>query len=220
MTMPTAEKELATDHETADERQVLRVLVADDDELLATSLCHHVEQLGYKPVGPASNGEMAVELAKQLKPDLALLDLRMPVMDGLGAGTVLFKHMGIPVVIVSAHSDPEYLEAGEKVGVFGYLIKPVTIDQLRVNLGVAWARFRQYEKLRCEVQDLKSALEDRKYIERAKGLLMDRLGLGEADAMKRLMKQARDSRRRLPDLARALIESDQLLYNAKKKSKM
>ena len=147
------------------------------------------------------------------------MDLKMPVLDGLGAGSVLFKNMGIPVVIVSAHSDPDYLEAGQRVGIFGYIIKPITFDQLRVNIGVAWSRFCQYEQLRSEVQDLKGALEDRKYIERAKGLLMDRLGLGESEAMRRLMKQARDSRRRLPDLARALIESDQLLYSGKKKSK-
>ena len=218
--MPVAQSTSTIDHDPVLESQPVKVLIADDDELLSKSLCLNVEQLGYEPIGPAANGEEAIKLAKLHRPDLALIDLRMPVLDGLGAGTILFKHMGIPVVIISAHSDPEYLEAGKRVGIFGYLIKPVTQDQLRVNIGVAWARYRQYEKLRGEVKDLKGALEDRKFVERAKGLLMDRLGLGEEEAMRRLMKQARDSRRRLPDLARALIESDQLLHHGKKKQKM
>lgn len=190
--------------------QPSKILVADDDSLLAKCLCQHVRGLDYEVVGPAASGQEAVELGKKFRPDLALLDIRMPEMDGLAAAAVLFKHMGIPVVLVSAHSDPEYLEAGKRSGVFGYLVKPVTIDQIRVNIGVAWAAYCQHRMLRGEVQSLKTALEDRKFIERAKGMVMDRLGLSEKEAMSRLKKQARDSRRRLGDLSRVLVESQDL----------
>ena len=185
------------------------VLIADDDELLAKSLGYNVRQLGLEVIGPAFDGKQAIELARETRPDLAIMDIRMPMVSGLSAATVMFKQMGIPVVIVSAYSDAEYLEAGKRVGVFGYLLKPITADQLRVGIGVAWARYIQQESLRHKVHDLRSALEDRNFVERAKKLLMDKIGLDEAEAMLRLRKEARDSRRRLPDLARALIETEE-----------
>lgn len=186
------------------------VLVAEDEHLLAVSLAHNLQSLGYEVIGPAANGQQAVELARAHTPHLALLDIRMPEMNGLEAASILFCQMGIPVVIISAFSDPEYLEAGARIGVFGYLLKPVTVDELRVTVTVAWSRFVQHTRLRSEVQDLKTSLENRKIIERAKGLLMTRLGLGEEAAMKRLQKQARDSRRKLVDLARAILETKEL----------
>lgn len=185
------------------------MLVADDDELLAKSLCYNMRQLGLEVIGPAFDGKSAIELARANRPDLALMDIRMPMVNGLGAATVMFKQLGIPVVIVSAYSDTEYLEAGKRVGVFGYLLKPITADQLRVGIGVAWAKFIQQEQLKNKVHDLRSALDDRNFVERAKNLLMDKIGLDEAEAMLRLRKEARDSRRRLPDLARALIETEE-----------
>ncbi len=186
------------------------VLVADDDPILAECLDLHLKQLGFNVLGPVDNGQTAIKLAKQQRPDLVLMDIRMPGIDGLSAASILFKHMGIPVVLISAHCDPEYVEAGRRGGVFGYLVKPVTIDQLRVNVAVAWGKYCQHVNLYSQVQDLKNALEDRKFIERAKGLLMDRLGLGENEAMCRLKKHARDSRQRLSDLARVLVENKQL----------
>lgn len=188
--------------------QPSRILIAEDDALLAKALKYNVQKLGFDVVGPASNGQCAIDLAKQDRPDLALMDIRMPVLDGLRATTVLSEEMGIPVVLISAYCDEAFLETCQRAGVFGYLVKPVMIDQLRVNIGVAWARYRQQVMLQNEVEDLKAALEDRKYIERAKGLLMDRKGLGENEAMQRLKKQARDSRRRLSDLARMLVDSE------------
>ena len=190
--------------------QPTHILIAEDDEILAKGLGHNLRQLGYQVIGPALDGEKAIALAKQVRPDLAILDIRMPNIDGLGAAAMLFKQMGVPVILASAHSDPEYVVAGKQIGVFGYLVKPVTIDQIRVNIAVVWAKYRQHASLQNQVEDLKIALEDRKFIERAKGLLMDKLGLGENEAMCQLKKQARDSRRRLSDLARMLIETEQL----------
>lgn len=186
------------------------ILIAEDDALLAKSLTLNIQQLGFNVIGPASDGQHAIELAKKNPPSLAILDIRMPVLDGIAAASILFPEMHIPVVMISAHSDAESLEASQQAGVFGYLVKPVTIDQLRVSIGVSWAKYRQHVMLHGEVENLKTALEDRKFIERAKGLLMDRKGLGENEAMQRLKKQARNTRRRLSDLARILVESDEI----------
>ncbi len=188
-----------------------RVMVADDEHLIAVGLGEHLKKLGYDVVGLAADGEEAIELARREKPDMALLDIRMPNMGGLAAAKTLYGQMGIPVMIVSAYSDAADIETAAQTGVFGYLIKPITADELRVSMQVGWARYRRQEALREEVQDLKVALEDRKVIERAKGLIMEKLGLSEPDAMKRLQKQARDSRRRLADLARAILETNELL---------
>ena len=191
-------------------KQLSNILIAEDEPILAKGLVRHVKQLGYDVIGPAADGQCAIDLAKQFKPDLALLDICMPVLDGLSAAAALFDQMQIPVVLVSAHSDEQSVAAGQRVGVFGYLVKPVTIDQLRVNIGVAWARYNRQASLKSEVQDLKTALEERKLIERAKGLLMDRKGMGENEAMQRLKKQARNSRQRLADVARILVQGEAL----------
>ncbi|MEX0742417.1 MAG: response regulator [Phycisphaeraceae bacterium] len=186
-----------------------RILIAEDEHLVAAALADSLTTLGYEVVGPVADGEQVVALAREQQPQLALLDIRMPRMDGLDAAAEL-NEMHIPVVIVSAYSDPEYLSRGANLGVFGYVLKPVTVEDLRVNIAVAWSRFRQQHQLRDEVQGLKMALENRKLVERAKGLLMTRLNITEPEAMKRLQKQARDSRRNMADLARAIIETDQL----------
>jgi AmiR/NasT family two-component response regulator len=191
-------------------RLPVRVLIAEDEHLVAASLSDHLQHLGITVLGPVANGQEAIDLAKEQRPDMALLDIHMPVMDGLEAATVLFQRMGIPVMIVSAYSDQPYLARGAKIGVFGYLLKPVTRDVLRLNLGVAWSRFLHHQQLQSEVTELKGALEDRKLIERAKGVVMDKLKLSEAEAMKRLQRQARDTRRKLPDVARAILEAEQL----------
>lgn len=188
-----------------------RILLADDEHLLAANLAQNLTSLGMQVIGPAANGQQAIELAKIHQPQLALLDIRMPVMDGLTAAQTLFCQMNVPVVILSAYSDAEYLDAGTRIGVFGYLLKPVTLDELRVALAVAWSRSQQHSQLRHEVQELKTSLENRKVIEKAKGLLMQKLGLSEDQAMKRLQKQARDSRRKLIDLAQAILQANELL---------
>jgi two-component system, response regulator PdtaR len=188
-----------------------RVLVADDESLVAHHIAAHLTELGIEPVGPASSGQQAIELAGTASPDLALLDIRMPQVDGLEAAGVLYHRMGIPIVLLSAFSDQAYVQQGARIGVYGYLIKPVSVDELRAALAVAWSRFHQHVKLKGEVESLKVALEERKLIERAKGLVMERMNLTEPQAMRRLQKQARDTRRRLAEVARGILDGDQLL---------
>ena len=128
------------------------ILIADDDELLAKGLMQHVEQLGFNVVGPASDGLHAIELAQKHEPSLALLDIRMPVLDGIGAASIIFPKLGIPVVMVSAHSDATSLRDSQQAGIFGYLVKPVALDQLRASITVAWASYCQHLHLQSEIQ--------------------------------------------------------------------
>jgi response regulator NasT len=197
------------------------VLVADDEHLLARNLANDLTELGYTVVGPARNGLVAIELAKANRPDIVLMDIRMPELDGLEAAKVIFEELGIPVVILSAFSDPAYLRAGVKIGVFGYLLKPVTLDELRVSLTLAWSRFITHKSLTTEVDSLKLKLEQRKIIEKAKGLMMRTMNISEDEAMRALQKQARDLRKPMADLAKSILDADELhqaVERSKKKS--
>ena len=188
-----------------------RVLVADDETLVAQHLTDALRELGLQVVGPFSNGFSAIEAARAEKPDLALIDIRMPRLDGLETAQVLQGTLGVPVVLVSAFSDEDYIRTGAEIGVFGYLIKPVHTEGLRATLAVAWARFRDESGLRDRVATLERTLEERKIVERAKGILMDSLGLGESEAMRLLQKHARDNRIRLAKLAGDIVEGRTIL---------
>jgi response regulator NasT len=186
------------------------LLVADDEHLVASGVAVNLRELGYEVVGPAADGEEAIELCRTHKPDMALLDIRMPKKDGLAAAEVIFRKMGIPVMIFSAYSDPEYVTSGNRVGVFGYLLKPVTQDQMRVGISVAWGRFLDYMNQNSEISTLKERLEHRKIIEQAKWIIVKRKGVEEPEAMKLLQRQARNNRRTLVDVARSVLENENL----------
>jgi response regulator NasT len=187
------------------------ILVADDEHLVASGIAANLTELGFQVIGPASGGEEAVRLCRTIKPDMALLDVRMPGLDGLAAASVIFQQLSIPVVILSAYSDEQYVDEAQEVGVFGYLLKPVTQDQLRAAITVSWARFRDHALQAVEIQALKQRLEDRKVIEQAKWILVKRKGVEEPEAMRLLQRQARSTRRTLPDVARAIVENEELL---------
>ena len=192
-------------------RRPPKVLVADDELLLAQSIEADLRDLGIGVIGPAPDGAKAVSLARDHKPDLALMDLRMPQMDGLAASRVLYEELGIPVVILSAYSDTADVEESQDIGVFGYLLKPVNADTLRVTLEVAWSKYQAEQRLTEEVDGLNRKLEERKLVERAKGIIMEQRGITEPAAMKLLQKQARDHRKPMVELARSVIESHALL---------
>ncbi len=187
-----------------------KILIADDEHLVASGLASNLKELGYFVIGPAADGNEAIELAEAMQPDIALLDIRMPKKDGLDAAKVLFNDLAIPVIIFSAYSDPEYIDAGTRVGVFGYMLKPVTQDQLRVNISVAWSKYLDAAEKNSEIAVLKQRLEDRKLIEQAKWLIVERKNIPEPDAMKLLQRQARNNRRTLVDVAKSLIENQNL----------
>lgn len=141
---------------------------------------------------------------------MALLDIRMPRRDGLSAAEIIYKRMRIPVIIFSAYSDPEYVESGSRIGVYGYILKPVTQDQLRVGISVAWARYVDSLERGDEIRNLKERLENRKIVEQAKWIIVKRKNISEPEAMKTLQRQARNNRRTLADVARSVIENEDL----------
>lgn len=194
----------------------LTVLVAEDEHLVARSLEADLTDLGIKVVGLARNGQEAIEMARLHKPQMALLDIRMPVMDGLQAGRVLYDELKVPAMMISAYSDPLYVKAGVEMGVFGYLLKPVTPEELRVGLTIGWAHYLGKANLSHEVDLLKAKIEDRKIIERAKGLLMKHLKVEEEEAWKLLQRRARDNRKPMVELAKAIIDAGPLIEDVLK----
>ena len=188
-----------------------RLLVADDEHLVAMGMKNNLEELGYEVIGPAGDGQAAITLCETLKPDMALLDIQMPGLNGLAAAEKIYQELHIPVVIFSAYSDQEYVDSSNDAGVFGFILKPVTRDQLRVGIEIAWGRYLDSADQVEEISGLKERLEQRKIIEQAKWILVKRKSVEEPEAMKMLQKQARNNRRSLIDVARAVVESDSLL---------
>lgn len=142
------------------EAEPRRILVAEDEHLVAMHLVKSLRQMKYDVVGPAPNGEEALQLAQDpaKRPDLAIVDIRMPGADGITVANTLFDQHDVPVIILSAFSDPRIVEEAALNGVFGYLLKPAMLEDLRVNIAVAWNRYREHVRLMQEIQHLKRRL--------------------------------------------------------------
>jgi response regulator NasT len=189
----------------------IRILIAEDNDLVSLTLEEQLKGLGYEVVGIARTGAEAVMLASRLKPDLVIMDIRMPEMDGTEATSRIRDQTGIPVVMLTAFADKETIRRAEAAGALAYLVKPVNEQELPPAITIALARHREMQSLRNENLELQEALEARKLIERAKGILMQRLGLTERDAYERLRQRARDKRTKMKDIAQAIIEAEELL---------
>jgi len=191
----------------------LEILIADDDSLHVMSLRQQLEELGHQVVAEAYTGREAVLLASKRQPDLALLDIVMPDMDGIEAARRINADQPIPIVLLSAHSEDTLAQRADEAGVFAYLVKPVTDQDLRPALLLASSRYREFQVLRQEVSDLHQALETRKLVERAKGVLMRRLHLTEEEAFRRLQKRSQDENRKLRHVAEAVITADEMFLD-------
>jgi two-component system, response regulator PdtaR len=190
----------------------LKVLVAEDDPLIALALAERVRSLGHEPIGPARDGLHALELARTTGPDLYLFDVEMPNMDGLEAAARLSAEgLRRPVVIVTGVEDDSIVERSIATGVSAYLTKPIETRELSAAIGLAAARHAEFLQLEADVERAQQALEDRKVVERAKGLLMSALDLSEHDAFKRLQQTARERNLRLADVAARIVEQQALL---------
>jgi len=183
----------------------LRVLVAEDEASVATALEAQLRSLGCEVVGEAATGRGAVELAAKVRPEVVLMDIKMPDMDGIEAARMIAEQCPVPVVFLSGHFSDELLEEVISVGGMAYLLKPASAEQLQAAFNLARKRFAEMRDLRSQVDKLKEALEARKLITRAKGLLMARHGIGEEEAHRRMQKEASCSNTKLVDLARAIL---------------
>ena len=181
-----------------------RVIVADDEAIIRMGLRRILEDAGYQIVGEASTADEVFDLAEGRTADAVLLDIRMPGMDTLQAARVLARDYALPVVFVSAFSDPELVAQATEAGAFAYVVKPVRVEQLLAALAVATARS-------ADLRHANEALETRKVVERAKGALMKQLGLGEEDAYLLLQRQSRNLRKSMRDVAVAVLTSEMSL---------
>jgi AmiR/NasT family two-component response regulator len=188
-----------------------RVLVVDDELLVAQGIMATLKALGFDIVGPCKNGEEAIANCREDKPDIVLMDIQMPVMNGMQAAQIIFPELDIPVVMLTAYSDDTYLRNCVAAGVFGFLLKPASSEQLSAGITVAWERFLDHVEQRSQIVDLKQRLDDRRLIEQAKWIIVKRKEISEPDAMKLLQKQSRSSRKTIAAVARAVIDSDGLL---------
>ena len=159
-------------------------------------------------MGTAGTGRRAVEMARTLEPDLLLMDIAMPGLDGISAAREILTVRAVPIVLVTGHSEPEVVERAASAGIFSYLLKPVTQRNLDAAMQIARARFAELQIVRKQVRDLTEALEIRKVVEQAKGILMQRLRISEAEAFRRLQRRASSQRKSIQEIAEAVREAD------------
>lgn len=183
----------------------LRIAVADDEPDMQRYFQKCLPRLGHQVVAVAANGRELVEQCRAAHPDLIITDIKMPDMDGIDAATLIYQEMAIPVILVSAFHDPALIRRAEVDHIMGYLVKPIKQTDLAPAIALAMRRFEQFQALRQEAADLRQALEDRKVIERAKGILMKRGGLDEAEAFRRLQKLASAQSRKLVEVAGMIL---------------
>ncbi len=189
----------------------LRILIADDESLRVMSLKGQLESLGHKVIAEASNGKEAVRLAEELRPDMAILDIKMPEMDGIEAAQKITAARAIPIILLTAYSERELAERAAIANVSAYLMKPISEQDLLPAIALAMSRFKEFQSLHQEVDDLRDALETRKLVERAKGILMRRLNLTEEEAFRRMQRRSQNENKRLGEIAQAIITADGML---------
>lgn len=189
----------------------MRVLLAEDDPVIALGLERALTELGHEVVARAEDGLTAIRLASELLPDAILMDVHMPGCDGLTASREISAHRRLPIVAITAFDGADVVQGAIDAGVAAYLVKPVTARQVDSALRLAVSRHGEFEAMRAEVGRLAEALETRKLVERAKGVLMQRAGLTEAEAFGRIQRRARDTNRRMAAVARELLVADELL---------
>lgn len=183
----------------------LRVLIADDDPIIRLDLKQMLENLDYEVVAEAGDGQQAVAAAREAKPDICILDVKMPVMDGIEAVSIITDENIAPTILLTAYSDKELVDRAKDAGVFAYLVKPFKPSDLPPAIEVARSRYEQNLQLNSEVSSLEEKLETRKLIDRAKGILMEEHSLNETEAYRRIQLQSMNLRKTMKEVAEAII---------------
>jgi AmiR/NasT family two-component response regulator len=187
----------------------LRIAVADDEPDMRDYFQRILPRLGHKVVAVAENGRELVEQCRTLRPDLIITDIKMPDMDGIDAAKQIYRDRAAPIILISAYSDADLIARAEADHILGYLVKPIKQSDLQPTIALAVRRFEQFEALRKEASDLRQALEDRKVIEQAKGVLMKRADLDEDEAFRRMQKLASEKSKKLVELARMILVAEE-----------
>jgi AmiR/NasT family two-component response regulator len=184
----------------------LRVVVAEDEALIRLDLVEMLSEAGYEVVGQAGDGEAAILITEKEKPDLVVMDVKMPKLDGISAAERIANQRIAPVVILTAFSQRDLVERARDAGAMAYLTKPFTIEDLMPAIELAVSRFQEIKQLDAEVTDLQEQLKARKLIEKAKGILMKNLKISEPEAFKWMQKTAMDKRRSMTDVAQLVMD--------------
>ncbi|MCL5104618.1 MAG: response regulator [Armatimonadetes bacterium] len=183
----------------------IRVVIADDESIIRMDLKALLEEMGHVIVGEAADGQKALELTRSLKPDVVIMDIKMPVMDGLDAAKIISEEKIAPVVLLTAYSQKDLIERAKEAGVYAYLVKPFQESDLLPAIEIAIARYLEQQDLESTLGDLEQKLETRKIVDRAKGILMDKYKMGESDAFRRIQQQSMNQRRSMKEIAEAII---------------
>ena len=188
----------------------MRIIIAEDEALIRMDLKEMLEEAGHQVAGEAPDGQVAVELAREMRPDLVIMDVKMPRLDGLAAAKIIDNEKLAPVLIVTAFSQKDLVEEAAKAGAMGYVVKPFDRSDLYPAMELAVARYEEMRLLAEQVSELKDQLDARKLVERAKGILMARDGIGEAEAFERMRKASMDKRVSLAKIAEAIVTAEKV----------
>lgn len=188
----------------------IKAVIADDEAIIRMDLRALLEDLGHIVVGEAADGQKALELTRSLRPDVVIMDIKMPIMDGLDAAKIINEEKLSPVVLLTAYSQKDLIERAKEAGVFAYLIKPFQESDLLPAIEIAVSRYLDMQELESTVGNLSEKLETRKIVDRAKGILMDKYHMQEADAFRRIQQQSMNQRRSMREIADAIIIANEI----------
>jgi AmiR/NasT family two-component response regulator len=191
--------------------EALKCVIAEDEQLTRTIIRARLEKLGHVIVAEAADGAQAVDAARTHKPDVIIMDIKMPVMDGIEAARRILSETPCAILFLSSFNEQELVEQASETGALAYLMKPFRKEDLAPALEMAVRRFRQIQSQAKEIEELKETLETRKLIERAKGILMDRHRMSEEEAFKRIHFQARNQNKKMREIAQSIITAADLI---------
>ena len=185
----------------------LNFLIADDEALIRMDVKEMLTEAGHNVIGEGASGEDAIQLARKLKPDFIIMDVKMPGMGGIAAAKTIISESIAPVLLLTAYSQTDIVEQANDAGVLAYLVKPIREEQLFPAIDVAYERFREMQELNKELDNLKSSLETRKLLDRAKGIIMDTYKLNEKDAYRKMQKYCMNKRITMKQLAESILSA-------------
>lgn len=189
----------------------LRILIAEDDPLVAVTLTDQLDELGHDVIAVASDGEEAVTMVREDRPDIVILDIKMPNRDGISAAEEITQEFDLPILMLTAYSERPLVLRAAEAGALAYLLKPVAAEELSAALRLALARHKEKEALRSEVEKLAESLHERETIDKAKAILMERVGLSENEAYSRMRQRAREKRVKMVQVAQTIIAAEEFL---------